>query len=331
MYCIVVILNVSPLGLTNILSKCYINGSFRVKFRFMRGYIKFPFSSLLLGTIFYRLNSQFFTMNFAIVIFGTMLLATSIIASPLTSQRQADGEIHRSIQAPRRTVRPHYPGTSEVLYRNEKSQETYSSNWAGAVLIGTGYTWVSGEITVPTPQLPSGANSYTNYCASAWVGIDGDTCSKAILQTGIDFCIKGGSKSYSAWYEWYPDYAHDFTNILISARNVIKMTVNATSKSSGSSTIENLSTGESVTRIFRNGLGGDLCEFNAEWVVEDFSVNNALVPFANFGTVVFSNAVASRGGNTYGPSGATIMDIYQDRILTSSSVTRNTVTISYMY
>lgn len=270
-------------------------------------------------------------MNFAIAIFGATLLATSIIASPLTSQRQADGEVHRSTQAPRRTVRPYYPGTSEVLYLNQTSQETYSSNWAGAVLIGTGYTWVSGEITVPIPQLPSGANSYTNYCASAWVGIDGDTCSTAILQTGIDFCIQGRSTSYSAWYEWYPDYAHDFTNIQISAGNVIKMTANATSRSSGSATVENLSTGESVTHIFRNGIGGDLCEFNAEWIVEDFSVNNALAPFANFGTVVFSNAVTSRGGDTYGPSGATIMDIYQDRILTSSSVIGNTVTISYIY
>ncbi|KAK4864001.1 hypothetical protein LT330_010211 [Penicillium expansum] len=269
-------------------------------------------------------------MKFAVAIIGATLLTTSIIASPLTPRQQADREIHQYTQAPRRRIRPHSPGTSEVLYLNQTSQETYSSNWAGAVLIGTGYSSVSGEITVPIPRLPNDANSYTNYCASAWVGIDGDTCSTAILQTGIDFCIQGGSTSYSAWYEWYPDYAHDFSNIQISAGNVIRMTVDATSKSSGSATVENLSTGASVTHIFRNGLWGDLCEFNAEWIVEDFSVNNALAPFANFGTVIFSNATASRSGNTYGPLGATIMDIYQDRILTSSSVTRNTVTISYI-
>lgn len=117
--------------------------------------------------VFYRLSPQTFTMKSSVAIFGTTLLATSIIASPLTFQRQADGEIQRSAQAPRRTIRPHSPGTSEVLYLNQTSQETYSSNWAGAVLIGTGYTSVSGEITVPIPQLPNGANSYTNYCASA--------------------------------------------------------------------------------------------------------------------------------------------------------------------
>ncbi|KAI3150593.1 hypothetical protein CBS147317_7592 [Penicillium roqueforti] len=269
-------------------------------------------------------------MEVSVVMFAAILLATSIIASPLSSRLQTDGEILRSSQALRRTIQPHKPGTLVVLDLNQTSHETYSSNWAGAILIGTRYTAVSGEITVPVPQLPNGADPYTNYCASAWIIIDGDTCRTAILKAGIDFCIQGGLCSYSAWYEWYPDYAHDFSNIQISAENVIKMTVDATSKSSGFATIENLSTGVSVTHIFPNSLGGDLCESNAEWIVEDFSVKNALALFANFGTVVFSNAVALRGGISYGPSGAPIMDIYQDRILTSTSVNDNTVNISYI-
>ncbi|KAJ5965212.1 uncharacterized protein N7479_005088 [Penicillium vulpinum] len=269
-------------------------------------------------------------MRFSSTLVSAVLLATSVIASPLSSRGHVGDEIQRSARATRHTSRPCKSGTSEILYVNQTSQETYSSNWAGAVLIGIGYTSVSGEFTVPIAQLPSGGNSYTNYCASAWVGIDGDTCNTAILQTGIDFCIQGGTTSYSAWYEWYPDYAHDFSNIQISAGDVIKATVDATSRNSGSAIVENLSTGVSMTHIFPHGLGSNLCEFNAEWIVEDFSINNALAPFANFGTVVFTNAVVSRGGNTYGPSNATIMDIYQDRILTSSSVVGDTVTISYI-
>lgn len=268
-------------------------------------------------------------MKFTVTIIGIAVVTTSVIASPLTSQRQARRDVRLS-RGDRGSSRPCIPGTSDVLHPNKTSQETYSSNWAGAVLIGTGYTSVSGEITVPVPQLPRDADPYTNYCASAWVGIDGDTCNTAILQTGINICIQGDVPSYSAWYEWYPDYAHDFSNIQISAGNVIKVTVNATSQSSGTATVENLSTGVSVTHAFPTGLGGDLCEFNAEWIVEDFSVNTGLAPFANFGTVVFSNAVASDGTHTQGPSRATIMDIYQDQVLTSSSVTENTVTISYI-
>ena len=75
----------------------------------------------------------------------------------------------------------------------------YSTNWAGAVLIGSGYKSVTGTFTVPTPKAPSGGSSSTEYSASAWVGIDGDTCSTAILQTGIDFNVRGGSVSFDAW------------------------------------------------------------------------------------------------------------------------------------
>ena len=47
---------------------------------------------------------------------------------------------------------------------------------------------------MPTPKAPSGGSG--TYSASAWVGIDGDTCDNAILQTGVDFTVSGGSVSY---------------------------------------------------------------------------------------------------------------------------------------
>ena len=47
---------------------------------------------------------------------------------------------------------------------------------------------------MPTPKEPSGASGA--HYASAWVGIDGDTCGTAILQTGLDFNVNGNSVSY---------------------------------------------------------------------------------------------------------------------------------------
>ncbi len=47
---------------------------------------------------------------------------------------------------------------------------------------------------MPTPKEPSGASGA--HYASAWVGIDGDTCGTAILQTGLDFNVDGSSVSY---------------------------------------------------------------------------------------------------------------------------------------
>ncbi|KAF8843005.1 hypothetical protein BDN67DRAFT_253938 [Paxillus ammoniavirescens] len=199
----------------------------------------------------------------------------------------------------------------------------YSSNWAGAAWVeadGT-FTSVTGTFTVPTPT-GSGA-------ASAWVGIDGDTCGNAILQTGVDFTVSGGSVSYDAWYEWYPDYAYDFSGIPIAAGNVIKLTVTASSTTSGTAVIENLTTGHTVTQEITSSYA--LCEANAEWIVEDFEENGALVPFADFGTVEFTSAEATGPSGTYTPSGATLMDIEQNgKVLTSVSTSGSTATIKYV-
>ncbi|PYH98420.1 hypothetical protein BO71DRAFT_371066 [Aspergillus ellipticus CBS 707.79] len=255
------------------------------------------------------------------------LLATSAIAAPLTAKRQA---ARAKRAATRQSNPPFKPGTNEVLTLNSTTNTEYSSNWAGAVLIGTGYTAVTAEFTVPTPSVPSGGSSREEYCASAWVGIDGDTCDTAILQTGVDFCVEGSEVSFDAWYEWYPDYAYDFSGISISAGDVIKVTVDATSKTAGTATIENVSTGSTVTHTFTGGVDGDLCEYNAEWIVEDFEEDDSLVPFADFGTVTFSSAYATKDGSSVGPSDATIIDIEQDSVLTSVSVSSSEVVVKYV-
>lgn len=275
-------------------------------------------------------------MKFTSSILSSALLATAVIAAPLTSERQARHEARTLASANGRSTDrsshpPYKPGTHEVLHHNKTAQEQYSSNWAGAVLVGSGYSAVTAEFTVPVPQAPGNGNAATQYCASAWVGIDGDTCTTAILQTGIDFCIQGSTVTYDAWYEWYPDYAYDFTGISISAGDVIKVTVDATSQTAGTATVENVSKGQTVTHTFTGQTNGNLCEYNAEWIVEDFEENGALVPFANFGTVTFSGAQATDNGSVVGPSGATIMDIEQNnQVLSSSSITSNSVTVQYI-
>ena len=60
------------------------------------------------------------------------------------------------------------------------------------------YKSVTATFTVPTPKEPSGQSG--EHSASAWVGIDGDSCENAILQTGVDFTVSGGSVSYDGTY-----------------------------------------------------------------------------------------------------------------------------------
>lgn len=251
------------------------------------------------------------------------LLASAALAAPLTEKRRA-----RNIA--RHSNPPFKPDTHEPLSLNGTVHEQYSSNWAGAVLVGSGYTAVTAQFTIPTPSAPSGSNDGTQYCASAWVGLDGDTCTSAILQTGIDFCVQDGDVSYDAWYEWYPDYAYDFSGISFSAGDNVQVTVKASSTTTGTATIENLSSGQKVTHKFTGSEQGSLCETNAEWIVEDFESGSSMVPFCDFGTVTFTNAEATDGGSTVGPSGATIMDIRQNNeVLTSSSISSDAVTVSY--
>ncbi|KAH6608292.1 peptidase a4 family [Trichoderma cornu-damae] len=211
-------------------------------------------------------------------------------------------------------------GHSLPNLRNTKYPQ-YSSNWAGAVQIGTGYNRVTGTIIVPR------ATGGTNAAASAWVGIDGDTCQTAILQTGVSFYSDG---SYDAWYEWIPDYSYSFSNFALSEGDQIRMTVDASSKTKGVATLENLTTGKSVSHTFTNPPS-TLCETNAEWIVEDFQEGSSLVPFANFGTVTFTNATASGSSGTITPSGSTIIDIEssQGKILTDCSASSSGVTCRY--
>ncbi|KAL2182099.1 peptidase G1 [Thermothelomyces heterothallicus CBS 202.75] len=197
----------------------------------------------------------------------------------------------------------------------------YSSNWAGAVQIGTGFTSVYGTITVPSVH-----DRNPNAAASAWVGIDGDTCQQAILQTGVSFY---GDGSFDAWYEWIPDYAYSFSNFRLSAGDQIRMSVEASSKRAGVATLENLSTGQKVSHTFIN-TPSTLCETNAEWIVEDFQEGSSLVPFADFGTVTFTDAYATGSSGSVTPSGATIIDIKQgNEVLTSCATSGSDLTCSY--
>jgi Peptidase A4 family len=244
---------------------------------------------------------------------STLLLVGSAVAAPNTAKRFAN---HAKRAANSRTqgkpINRVSPGP--VAESSNDTFVSYSSNWAGAVLIGSGYKSVTGTFTVPTPS--------TTGSGAAWVGIDGDTCGTAILQTGIDWTKSGSSVTYDAWYEWYPDYSYDFSGITLAAGNTIKVTVTASSLTGGTATVTNVSTGKTVTHTFSNeGSLGSLCETNAEWIVEDYEEGSTLVPFANFGTVTFTGCSALEGSTTVGTTGATIIDIKQNnKVLTDCSV-----------
>lgn len=134
----------------------------------------------------------------------------------------------------------------------------------------------------------------------------------------------------TAWYEWFPDYAHDFSDIEFAAGDSVTVTVTASSLTSGSAVIENTTTGKKVSHMFTNQTQ-PLCETNAEWIVEDFESNGSQVQFANFDSIKFANATATtKDGSTVGPTGADILDIkINGTVYTDVSVDASSVTCSY--
>lgn len=121
----------------------------------------------------------------------------------------------------------------------------------------------------------------------------------------------------------------NFNGFAINSGDVIKLTVTATSTTSGSAVIENLTSGQQVSKDITSRSA--LCLENAEWIVEDYEENGELVPLTDFGTVAFTNAFATTtSGSQISPNGATIIDMEQNgKILTSVSESSSGVSITY--
>jgi len=254
---------------------------------------------------------------------SALILAGAAVASPLSERLAKKGLTSR-----RSNFRLPSNNTDEFASVSE------SSNWAGAALVTTGVTEVTGTFTIPKPTLPSGGSTRTEFGGAAWVGIDGDTCQTGLIQTGVFWIVEGTEFSYEAWYEYIPQASIAYPDITVTAGDEIKVTVTKTNDNSGVTTLENVSTGESASHTFTDQSGGTLCGENAEWIVEDFTDGDALIPFADFGTVTFSGSSAIVGGATVTPASADADTIVlvsaSDATLTDTTVSGGTVTVKYV-
>ncbi|RDW56387.1 hypothetical protein BP5796_13209 [Coleophoma crateriformis] len=240
-------------------------------------------------------------MKFISILTSTVFVGLAIAAktSPHTAKRAARREATRLHGQPNKYIE----GSAHVI--NETTNVVYSSNWAGAALITTGVTSVTGTFTVPGPS--------TNGSGSARVGIDGYS-HDVFFQAGIDWTKSGDSYSYDAWYEWYPDYSYDFSGITIAAGDVIKLIMTANSKTAGTAVLENLTTGITVTKTLTNeASAGALEEISAKWILEEDDASS------DFGSFEFTGASALTSAGTVGVTGATIIETFQMSVTLPSS------------
>ncbi|GJE96319.1 peptidase G1 domain-containing protein [Phanerochaete sordida] len=266
-------------------------------------------------------------------LFVSSVLAVAAFALPSSKERfaarmarRANGTSHLQAVAfdPSTAPRSKYSSRPKITSANHTS---FSSNWAGAVLNEGPGTWFTVQGTWEVPSPGPGPFNANFGAASSWVGIDGDTCGNAILQTGVDMIYDNGKASFQAWYEWFPAFAQDFS-LLVGPGDHVTAIVEATSPTTGTAILINNSSGEEVSVQLSSASA--LCQQDAEWIVEDYQENGSMVPLANFGTVTFFSATAETvSGELFGTASANIFDIEQGgSVLTDSQVGVSLVTIS---
>ena len=104
---------------------------------------------------------------------GLLAFADAALAAPAGSKRAARTARRAAGNKHNRPIAPNTQNIADIIEIPANTTHVqYSSNWAGAVIISSGITSVTGTFIVPSDKSDSSSGS----SASAWVGIDGDTC-----------------------------------------------------------------------------------------------------------------------------------------------------------
>ncbi|KAE9377310.1 concanavalin A-like lectin/glucanase [Stipitochalara longipes BDJ] len=195
-----------------------------------------------------------------------------------------------------------------------------STNWSGAAVFpapsGT-FTSIQGQFTIPVPTLPS-RSAPGSYYVSIWVGIDG-LGSNDVFQAGViietDLKSDGSTDtSYFPWYECYPLPLSVIDGFPANPGDEIFISLTEVSSSVGNLLFENLSQGVGAQGDVPSPTpSADLQGISVEWIVEDPSDGTSLVPFSDFGMVVFTNCVAETStGTSVNLADSTLLSLITD-------------------
>jgi hypothetical protein len=202
------------------------------------------------------------------------------------------------------------------------------TNWSGYVIPSSSavVTAVSGSWSVPTAN----CSVTPNGGASIWVGIGGYPWptggnSGTLLQTGIRETCVSGVAEYVGWFEEYPsnpNHEADFFGFPVSPGDAIQASVYQSNTGAWVTRLDDHTTGISGWMVTGEGWGvasdntngsfplqGSTAGlsysggYTAEWIVEDYAQSDgSYVPFADYGSVTFSNLQTSLGSWSLTPS-----------------------------
>ncbi len=194
--------------------------------------------------------------------------------------------------------------------RPARINSDYSTNWSGEALTngatsfseGSFYTlW--GEFNVPIAEQQFGVcNGGTEY-SSTWIGMDGYDGGADIVQTGTesDATCYGGSTvgTYYAWYEWYPGYETEITNLPVTPGDDILVQADVSSPTAAGIFFTNETTNQYVPIGITAPNGTRFVGSSAEWIVERPEIGKVLSTLQNYVTDYMANTITLLyGSNT---------------------------------
>ncbi|KAK4133749.1 concanavalin A-like lectin/glucanase [Trichocladium antarcticum] len=191
-----------------------------------------------------------------------------------------------------------------------------SANWCGSVNkapSGKQIKLIHGVFQHPTCTVRSGVTTYPQ-AAAAWAGIDGDTWTSALLQSGTVCKVdnSSGIVRHEAWWQWVPSSSYTIASMPVSPNDWFEVTLNTSSTTAAEITITNLSQGYAYTITVTGGP--TLARQDADWVVERPYYGATLAGFASFTDVWFEQAYADLIGGSGGAPKVGILGAKQYQI-----------------
>lgn len=157
-----------------------------------------------------------------------------------------------------------------------------SQNWAGYEAILPNVTTITA-----TWQMPRVAGSVESD-SSTWIGIGGDR-SATLIQAGTDQLIQKGKPLYYAWIELLPAGPQVLREITPLPGDTVTFTIAQVGADSWRIDAVDKDANQKTSRT----IAYHSCLCSAEWIEEAPNANGVETTLANFGSVTFTNCVAT--------------------------------------
>ena len=178
---------------------------------------------------------------------------------------------------------PEYVFRTHPLQRGMKFNTVKANNWSGFATYGDHFRFVSATYTIPSLNCSISPDPSFD---SQWVGLDGYT-SATVEQAGTYAFCSGGTPSYFAFYEMYPNVAVPFSGV--NPGDSITTSVFFNGSQWVLTLVDNTNSAAAGFTVTQSCPSGSTCRnANAEVISEDPNGGPPQASLADYGIVGFT-------------------------------------------